>query len=224
MAEQRRYTDEEVRTILERATRADHSDVRRSASATGLTLPEIQSIASEVGIAPDVVARAAASIQNTRVTPPVSSWGMPIEVSRTVPLRRNLTDAEWDRLVAELRATFRARGRVSVLGGVREWSNGNLHAAIEPTDTGYQLRMGTVKGNAPALNAVGAGAVGAAAILAGATAISGAAPDLAGPLMLGLSGVGAFVVNLVRLPRWAGERSRQMAHMEEKVLGLVPDQ
>ncbi|CAN5827239.1 hypothetical protein BH23GEM5_BH23GEM5_23600 [soil metagenome] len=144
---ERRYDDSEIRKILELATRPEAVGPHPETGADGLTLLDIQSIALEVGIAPEAVSRAATTL-DVSATPARKSWGMPIEVARTVPLRRALTDHEWDQLVAELRATFRARGRVMVQGGLREWANGNLHACVEPTDDGYRLRLGTIKGNA----------------------------------------------------------------------------
>lgn len=218
----RRYGDGEVRKILELATRPEAARPARPGPEGGLTLPEIQSIALEVGVQPDAVARAAAALDAAGAKPR-TSLGMPIEVGRTTSLPRGLTDAEWDRLVAELRATFRARGQVAVQGSLREWSNGNLHASIEPTDTGYRLRLGTFKSSAAGLNVLGATGVGAGAVVFAASALAGGAPDLAGPLVLALSGAAAFLANLVHLPRWAGERRRQMAAIEAKVLRMVTE-
>jgi hypothetical protein len=218
---ERRFGEEEVRRILELATRTDHGDVPTSQTGQGLTLAEIQSIGVEVGVPPEVVARAAAALAEPNSNPPRTSWGMPIEVRRTIPLPRALSDAEWDRVVAELRSTFRARGKITAMGGLREWSNGNLHACVEPTDNGHRLRIGTLKGDASGINALGATGIAAASLLAGLTAFAGATPDLAGPLMLGLAGAGALVANLVRLPRWARERNRQMAQIENSVRHIV---
>ena len=79
---------------------------------------------------------------------------MPIAVGRTLPLPRPLTDREWGMLVTDLRETFGATGRVGEDGNARYWRNGNLHAFVEPAEGGYRLRLGTVKGNAIALNRI----------------------------------------------------------------------
>jgi hypothetical protein len=218
---ERRYRDGEVRKILELATR---SDAGAASAAEGLTLGEIQSIALEVGVAPEAVSSAAASLALRPAVPPRRSWGMPIEVGRTIALPRSLTDHEWDQLVAELRATFRAKGRVVVQGGLREWSNGRLHACIEPAGQGYRLRLGTVKGDAAGLNAFGAIGVGAGAIIVGAGLLTGGpAEAVFGPAVLAASGAGAFLANLLRLPRWARLRARQMDHIEASVRAMVED-
>jgi hypothetical protein len=210
---ERRYRDPEVRKILELATRPETASPPAASGADGLTLAEIQGIAGEVGIPADAVSRAAAALE-ARAAEPRRSWGMPVEVGRTVPLPRPLTDAEWERLVAELRTTFRARGRIDVDGGLRQWSNGNLHVAVEPGENGYRLRMGTLKGGATEINGLGLAGVVTGGALLGASALTGGGIDLAAPLMLGAGGIAAFLANLVRLPRWASERSRQMAHIE----------
>src|SRR5690606_25669383 len=127
---ERKYRGAEARKILELATRAEVARPQRTGVGAGPTLPEIQSIAQEGRVAPDAVARAAAALEAAAGPRPRTSLGMPIEVSHTTNLPRALSDAEWDRLVAELRATFRARGAVAVQGSLREWSNGNLHASV----------------------------------------------------------------------------------------------
>ena len=55
----RRYTDDEVAAIFRAATEGSESRALPDASAGGLTLTDLQSIAREVGISPDAVSRAA---------------------------------------------------------------------------------------------------------------------------------------------------------------------
>ncbi|HSJ15055.1 MAG TPA: hypothetical protein VK939_11605 [Longimicrobiales bacterium] len=219
---ERRYREEELRRILELATRPEAAGPRPGTLPDGLTLAEIQSIALEVGVTPDAVARAAAAMDMPAAGAPRTSLGMPVEVGRIIPLPRPLTDREWDRLVAELRTTFRARGRVIAQGGLREWSNGNLHASVEPTGNGYRLRMGTFKGDGPGINAVGAVVLAGGAAIMGATALAGA-PEVAGSVVLALCGAGAILSNLVRLPRWARQRDRQMKHIEAQVRSIIAE-
>lgn len=220
---ERRYRDAEVRRILELATRSDTGRPRTDAAAAadGLTLAEIQSIALEVGVEPGAVERAASSLETRGDSAPRTSFGVPVEVARTVPLPRTPTDDEWERIVAELRRTFRARGKVTVQGNLREWSNGNLHACVEPAAEGYRLRLGTIKGDAAVFNRIGAGSLAAGVLVFGASAISGAPPEIAGPLVLGAAGSGVLVGNLLRLLPWARERARQMKHIAAYAAGLV---
>lgn len=218
---ERRYGEAEVRRIFELATRPGALQ-RRPHAAEGMTLAELQSIGAEAGVEADAIARAAAFLDTRPPRPARRSWGMPIEVGRLVPLRRGLTDHEWDQLVGELRSTFGARGRSAVQGSLREWSNGNLHVCVEPSGEGYRLRMGTVKGDAAGVNAFGA-----ILLATGATALAslGISGELQGgllvPALLGSAGSGAFLANLLRLPRWARQRERQMDHVAARVRAIT---
>ena len=136
---ERRYNDDEVRKIFGLATRPDTSKPAVPTTTSGLTLAEIQSIGLEVGLQPDAVARAATSLDTAPAHNLRTSWGMPVEVARTVSLPRTITDHEWEQLVGELRTTFRANGKITTHGSLKQWRNGNLHVSVEPTENGARL-------------------------------------------------------------------------------------
>lgn len=210
---ERRYNDDEVRDILRSAT--DDAAVPVPAhAAAGLTLTDIQSIGSEVGLRPDAVARAAAALDARPPRPPRTSFGQPIEVGRMVPLERPLSDAEWEMVVTELRTTFGARGRVTTHGNLKEWSNGNLHACMEPTDTGYRIRLGTLKGDVATLNTMGIGVLGAGLITLISAAMSGEWQGaVVVPTMFSAAGGGLLFFNVQRVRQWARVRQRQMEQL-----------
>jgi hypothetical protein len=220
---ERRYTEAEVRRIIELAT-SQALTRPRSQPAEGLTLTDVQSIGSEVGVDPVSIERAAATLDAGLGRPPRRSLGMPIEVGRVVPLPRAPTDAEWDQLVAELRSTFSARGQVTVQGGLREWRNGNLHASVEPGPAGYRLRLATVKGDAQGVNALGAtGLVAGAAVFISMLASGEIAGAMVVPAIFGTAGISAFMANIFRLPRWIDQRTRQMEHVMDRAHAIVAD-
>jgi hypothetical protein len=136
---------------------------------------------------------------------------LPIGVERTIALDRWLTDAEWERLVVQLRDVFDARGTVSTHGNFRQWTNGNLQALLEPTATGHRLRMRTTKGAARARVAAGLAALGMGTVVSIASVIGGhfaaAGPGIA---MLLLTGAGMMAYGVLPLPSWARQRGRQM--------------
>jgi hypothetical protein len=220
----RRYTEAEVRKIIELAT--TQALARPGARpADGLTLAEVQSIGSEVGVDPAAIALAAATLEVAPGSPPRRSLGVPIEVSRVVPLPRAPSDEEWNQLVTELRATFRARGEVTAQGGLREWRNGNLHASVEPGSGGYRLLLGTFKGDARAVNALGAtGLVAGAAVLVSMLLAGEVAGAVVVPAIFGTAGISAFLANMIRLPRWADQRAEQMDHIIHRAQAIVGDQ
>jgi hypothetical protein len=142
MSTERKYGDAEVRKIIDLAIGEEDAPVPSLPSRDGLTLGQLQDVGQEVGLSPSRIARAVATFEGQgALLPRTRSLGLPTSVGSVVSLPRALTDHEWERLVAELRTTFGTKGEVTSHGGLREWSYGSLHAFVEPTETGYRLRM-----------------------------------------------------------------------------------
>jgi hypothetical protein len=127
---------------------------------------------------------------------------------------------EWERFVVELRDTFNARGTVKSQGSLRQWTNGNLQALLEPTATGQRIRLRTVKGGALASMTGSLVLIG----LSAAAMIGAAAQGLLGDVTLltaigvsSLAGVGTFASSALRLPRWARLRQRQMDEVAARI-------
>jgi hypothetical protein len=225
---ERRYSDDEIAAILKLAAERQELPSATgetavgagSASESGMTLAEVQSIAREVGIPAALVAQAATSLDKVG-RPAVRRYlGLPIGVGRTVSLRRTLTQQEWERLVVDLRQTFDARGRVREEGTFRQWTNGNLQALVEPTASGQQVRLRTLNGSAFTLINGGLAMMGMGAFFTVANAFSlmhGAPGAL-------FAGVGAVFIALgaIRLPRWARERQRQMESIATRLTDDPP--
>ena len=221
MTDVRRYSEDEVARILRDAATPRAALPGAPGAADGMTLAELQDIGAEVGLSPARIADAAASVDVRRGMPaPRRSLGMPVSVARAVAVDRPPTDHEWDMLVAELRETFHAHGRDRSQGSLRAWSNGNLRAAVEPTDGGWRFRIGTVKGDAQTMNMVGGGALLMALFLLLVTFMR-ADMDLAGPLVTALMGSATLAFNAVRLPQWAREREAQMEHVAGRARALL---
>jgi hypothetical protein len=145
---------------------------------------------------------------------------LPIGVERTIALERRLTEAEWERLVVELREVFRARGVVSSNGSFRQWTNGNLQALLEPIGNGHRLRITTMRRNSLFSMSVGAAMLGLGGLMSIAATISGnLSGALPGVAILSLFGIGAIANGALRLPGWARLRGRQMEAITRQ-LGL----
>jgi hypothetical protein len=219
----RRYSDEEVREIFTLATTGDSRDQSLPAESGGPTLDELQRIGLEAGIEPARVALAAEKLDaRGRPTAIRRSFGLPIGVSRVVDLPRAPTDREWEQLIAEFRTTFGAQGRTTTTGGLRDWSQGNLHICVEPTERGEQLRLSTLKDDAMVLNGLGV-VLGLMATLMGALVAAGGKPGKALVIvaMFGGMALAAFGANVIRLPLWARERKRQMEAIAERAVKLL---
>src|SRR5437762_900434 len=143
---ERRYTEEESTTIFRVAAEGPSTPPPHRSRADGLTLADLQAIGREVGISPDAEAHAAQALEVRQGAVTRTLLGLPIGVERQVTLRRRLTDEEWERLVVQLRDVFKARGRTKSEGSLRQWTNGNLYALLEPTPTGDPLRLGRWRG------------------------------------------------------------------------------
>jgi hypothetical protein len=183
-----------------------------------LTLADLQEIGREVGIPTESVAQAAQYLELRGRAASRTFLGLPIGLERTVELNRWVSDEEWERLVVELREIFKARGTVTSYGSLRQWTNGNLHALLEPTATGHRLRLGTLKGDARSSMTAGLATLGVAGAVSIATAAAGdLIGALPGILFLSLAGAGLLANGALRLPGWARRRRRQMDAITARV-------
>jgi hypothetical protein len=221
MNDPRRFNESEVREIFEDASRT--AEGRALASPEGLTLPELQAIGREVGLAPERIAEAAAALDFRRgALPARTQLGMPVSVGRSVRLSRAPTEAEWQTLVGELQATFRARGREWSSGTMRQWTNGNLHAFVETSGDQVNLRLGTKKGDALPVNLMGIGGLALGFLIGGSMFMVGPAfPDLIGPAVLALGGGSALGFNFARLRSWASVREGQFERIAARAVALI---
>lgn len=222
MDSERRYTEEEVSEILDRATEAQTDRTATSSGATGLTLRELTEIGHEVGIPEDVITRAATDLDRPKpeAVAQETFLGQTIGVGRTVYLPRPLTDQEWHRLVIDLRETFNAKGKIRDEGPFRQWTNSNLQVLVEPTEQGTRLRLRTLKGNARAAQGMGAAFMAAGAGL-GIASIFGLARDPSDMVFMAAVGAGFFLWSRLTVPSWAKVRARQfeelIARMTQRV-------
>jgi hypothetical protein len=225
---ERRYSEEQVAAIFERATEMQQSTRRQLPPGEGMTLADLQEIGREVGIPPEIVAQAARAIDQGGRPVSRTFLGLPIGVGRTIDLDRWLSEKEWERLVVDLRETFDARGTVRYDGPFRQWTNGNLQALLEPTATGHRICLRTVKGDARAFMTAGLGILGVAAAVLIPAVVTGQLGDAAAATgFLAAVGVGMFGVGALRLPGWARLRRHQMegvaARLALEARSLPPD-
>lgn len=139
-----RFSEDDARRIFARAAERQRVD----APEEGLTLAELQEIGLAAGLDPTNVAAAVAEIQAGGGHAPGPSFaGIPSEWRRVRVLPVAVTDAAWERMVADLRRTFKQTGTPSQIGRVREWtaslsghgSADGLRFALEPTDAGTRV-------------------------------------------------------------------------------------
>jgi hypothetical protein len=134
MTTPRRFADDEIRAIFERA--AERQEQARAAerghdaaAEGGLSLSELQEIGRAAGIDPDHIAAAAEAIGSGALArrsgrdapaPVTAPSGKPLlHESRVVG---RLDDAAWERIVDALRREAKVAGISGQVGRVREWA------------------------------------------------------------------------------------------------------
>jgi hypothetical protein len=186
-----------------------------------MTLTDLQEIGREVGFSSEQLARAAKAIELQGRPTSRDFLGLPIGVGLSIDLGRNLSNEEWERLVADLRETFDARGTVKSEGSLRHWANGNLHAFLEPTATGQRLRLRTVKGDARGMIIGGVAMLGVVGVTLISAAVKGALGADVGFMLsqgvLAAAGATMFGLGAFRLPGWARLRRRQMEDVAARI-------
>lgn len=231
MAHEHGYTDEDVTRIFARASELDADDGERDeasgramvaapGASHGFTLPELQAIGAEAGISAAAIARAAHELSLGAPAPGVvQRWaGLPVAVGQELRLDTPVSDAEWTRIVVRLRDTFDARGTLRDQGAFREWSNGNLQATLEPTDTGHMLRLRTRKSSVRDVLGIAGGVGGFAGMLAVLSSVADKPNALPIAAMLGVVAIGMAGWQWVAIPRWAALRAEQMQAVLQSVL------
>jgi len=117
----RLYGDEEIGRILKRATELQHREPK--APPAGVTLEELEEIASEAGLDAAYLRRAAMEVDAGRGRP--TAWrrvlGDDLAVIRETTLRGEIGEGGFERIVAALQATSKEHGQPSLLGRTLTW-------------------------------------------------------------------------------------------------------
>jgi hypothetical protein len=219
-----RFNEDQAAAIFARAAEAEVSGRQPATGAGGMTLAELQEIGKEAGLSPEAVAQAAASLRSAGTPAPAPTFlRVPIGVARTVALERPLSDEEWGGLVAELRATFNADGRIRSHGSFREWRNSNLRVSAGPAPGGYQVDMRTSKGSARSLMTAGGIMTGiSGALLAVGTLTGSMAPgDISDLTPVLTIGVALFGAGVLQVPAWARRRREQFERIAERLRDAI---
>jgi serine/threonine protein kinase len=199
----------------------------RRSLTSGYRLHTVIEAAEEAGIPQRYVARAAeeqglvqaaASLGEVGSLTSRKFFGLPIGVGRTIDLDRKLSEDDWDRLVVDLRETFKARGTVRQDGSFRQWTNGNLQVLLEPTASGHRVRIHTVKADARAWMMGSLVTLGIAAVTTIAAVVGGPIhADLTVAAEMAVLAAGQFAIGAIRLPGWARLRRKQMEEISRRL-------
>ncbi len=125
----RLYDEKEVTRLLKRATEMQREESRWPASAGGLSLSELESIASEAGIDPRYLRRAAAEFDTGAEAATLGTLlaGEQTTLTREVVLPGELPESGFERLVSVIQVVSRDHGHPSLLGRSLTWQGETLN-------------------------------------------------------------------------------------------------
>ena len=145
--EQRLYGEDETGEILRRAAQLD---AKKQHERPALSLDEIEAIARDSGIDPQLVRQAARDVQSKRSSSASAKWlGAPVRFSVERVVDGEVTTDMHEALAADIRATIfgsaTVSGQMSVVGRSLSWSGfstaGSLNLELVPRDGKTYIRI-----------------------------------------------------------------------------------
>jgi hypothetical protein len=125
-----RYTDEEARSIIQRALELEHRGGEAGAES-GVSYAELSSVAEEAGISPEALRRAAAELRQESTETPVRPvgrlaglLGAPTRLEQRLEIDRALSEDELQHLYASLRRLTGDEGSGQVGSRFLTWTSG----------------------------------------------------------------------------------------------------
>lgn len=219
----RRYTDREVALILRRAAQLDAGLV--SESGEGLSLAEIERIAREVGIAPDLVARAAALVEDGEPGLAARIFGGPTDFDAEYQATGELPRERYGDVVEAIRRTLGQPGKTSEILDGLEWKSvgetTQITVAVRPSAGKTRVQILADRGGSAVIAYL---VPGAASLLGGA--IAGAILDPGLGQGLAIMGTAAATGLLAARTIWAAATRRfrrKFASLVDAVTGQVED-
>jgi hypothetical protein len=150
-AARRRYSEEEVRDIVQRAAEAEASAPTASGA---MTVGGIEALAAEVGISPDAVreaARAVAATPHTPVRPRPETnrpniWlGAPTRLMLERVVEGEVPEAEFPVLVEEIRTMLNRPGQISQIGRTFSWTSAGSPGSTRAIEVSVAVRGGRTR-------------------------------------------------------------------------------
>jgi hypothetical protein len=119
----RQFNDEEVALIIKRAAELQQTEQTEQQPGHTLSLPEIEQIATEAGIDPRLIRRAAQGIDHHTESNRPNPWlGAPTRIVFERVVDGEIGPNDYEALVNEMRRTFGDNGVPSVLGRTLAWT------------------------------------------------------------------------------------------------------
>ncbi len=218
----RRYTDREVALILHRAAQLD-AGLLVSETGEGLSLSEIERIAREVGIAPELVARAAALVEAGKPGLAARIFGGPTDFDAEYQATGELPRERYGDVVEAIRRALGQPGKTSEILDGLEWKSvgetTQITVAVRPSAGKTKVQILADRGGSAVIAYLFPGAAG---LLGGAIAGAILEPGLGGGLAI--MGTAAATGFLAARTIWSAATRRfrrKFASLVDAVTGQV---
>lgn len=144
MSQNRLYTEKEFSKVLRRASELQQEN--GAFAAPGLTLNELQHVATEAGIGAEFVSRAAAELDEEPPGKVDRLFGGPTRLEFEKNVNRNVSGPEWDGAVEMIRHAIGVDGREVLDGPSREWVHrdqmgGRIRVSLTPGEEQTRIRV-----------------------------------------------------------------------------------
>ena len=213
--QERQYSDDELRRILEDATRSELQPKEVARQQEGLTLAEIREIAREVGIDPGAVDRAAASLLATESidAAPSSRVFSRVRHEETM-IPRPLTDSEMRLVAMQAERVLGRRGSLYSAGDFVEWRDGRNRLYVGIVRGEQRTRVRVIADQSSELFA-GSAAIGGLGLMLVPTVAGSGMATIPGLVLLA-----AAVYGVIRL-FWKQRRDQARKDLKELLEILV---
>jgi hypothetical protein len=128
MSNDRLYTEKEISKILKKEGEIQVSE--REKVTVGLSLEELQQLAEEVGLEPDIIANVAQEIDIEPEPEPgfFGSLLMPTKIDIDQVIPGTITENEWPEIVSMIERSTGKSGSSSQIGKMLEWTADSRHS------------------------------------------------------------------------------------------------
>ena len=231
----RKFNDQEVALIIKRAAELQQTEQLEQEPANAMSLTEIEQIASEAGIDPQLIRRAAQGLDRPTAVNRPSPWaGAPTRLVFERVVDGEVPVEAFEPLVNEIRRTFGENGVPSVLGRTLAWTStvtsGRRHQHGRAVDVSVTSRAGltTIRVEeelrnmatgifAPIVAGVGAGTAGA--VIPAGMAVFQSIPIAAAIWMGGVAGL--YALSRAIFGRISLKRELQLRGLVERLETMV---
>jgi hypothetical protein len=213
--------------------RAADDEVQHPTEDDSLTIGAVQRIGAEVGIRPERIRDAAASLDRPLDEEGKGGGllGVPSRIHVELVVDREVAENQYEDLLAEVRAATGEVGSLNpTLGKSLSWSGSShmeglvsgLQVMVNPGGGKTRIRLTDGGGRPVAASALVGGAVAGALLMAGLATVEGVTGIL-GPVMTGLGGVAGATITRGIIGRVMASRYRKLNALLRRLGTLIGD-